>query len=212
MDAQFWHQRWESNRIGFHETGVSRALADHLGALSLPASARIFLPLCGKTESIGWLLSSGYRVVGAELSELAVKQLFEELGIAANLMVSGSLEQYSADGLEIFVGDIFDLAADTLGRVDAVFDRAALIALPEAMRGSYAAHVTAITRRAPQLLVSLEYDQSLMQGPPFSVTGDEIGRHYRGDYHIAKLADGALDGGVRELQSVRETVWHLTPR
>ena len=85
----------------------------------------------------------------------------------------GSHRRYSADGIDIFAGDIFEITADVLGPVDAVYDRAALVALPEGMRRRYAAHLAGITAVAPQLLVTFEYDQAEMDGPPFSITEEE---------------------------------------
>ena len=63
MEHDFWHDRWESNRIGFHESAPNPLLTEHFPALSVPNSGRVFVPLCGKTLDIGWLLSQGQRVV-----------------------------------------------------------------------------------------------------------------------------------------------------
>src|SRR5699024_8207116 len=125
----------------------------HFGDLSLPKGSRLFLPLCGKTLDIHWLLAEGYRVAGAELSSIAVAELFAELGVTPSEMQHGSLSHYQADQIDIFQGDIFELTADLLGPVDAVYDRAALVALPEGLRQQYAQHLVKITHRAPQLLL-----------------------------------------------------------
>ncbi len=170
MDANFWHQKWEQNDIAFHEREANPFLIKYFGLLSLSKGSRVFLPLCGKTLAIHWLLSNGYRVVGSELSEIAVKQLFSELAIEPNITDINEIRCYSAEDIAIFVGDIFDLSRSVLGRVDAIYDRAALVALPETMRNRYAAYLMEIANCAPQLLISLDYDQSLLDGPPFSVT------------------------------------------
>ena len=169
MDPNFWHKRWEKNEIGFHQSAVNVLLSDHFSGLSLPQTSRVFVPLCGKTRDIAWLLSQGHRVVGVELSKLAVEELFVDLGAAPKISVQGELLRYSAPGLEIFVGDIFEVSGDLLGRVDAIYDRAALVAFPTEMRGRYGAHVAAITQLAPQFLICFEYDQAVMNGPPFSI-------------------------------------------
>src|SRR6185503_16992975 len=152
-------RKWERNEIGFHNAEAHPLLVAHFGALSLPKGSRVFLPLCGKTRDIDWLLASGYRVAGAELSPIAVEQLFAELGTVPEVAEIGQLRRYSADGSDIFAGDIFALSRDVLGPVDAVYDRAALVALPKDMRGNYAAHLAEVTGRAPQLLISFDYDQ-----------------------------------------------------
>src|SRR5450432_4203968 len=145
MDARFWLQRWEANSISFHESEANPLLITYFKELSLAKGSRVFVPLCGKTLAIGWLLSNGYRVAAAELSELAVEQLFVELGLEPEITDIGEVKHYSATDIDIFVGDIFDLTRKILGSIDAVFDRAALVALPENMRIRYTKHVTDIT-------------------------------------------------------------------
>lgn len=209
MEADFWHTRWENMQIGFHEGTVNRMLAAHLGVLGLDPGARIFLPLCGKTRDIARLLGQGYRVAGVELSEIAVRQLFEELGVAPDMTDHGTLRRYAAPGLDVFAGDIFDLSAGHLGPVDAVYDRAALVALPEGMRQRYAAHVCEITGTAPQLLVTFEYDQSVMAGPPFSLSESDVRSCYASRYRITLLADAEVPGGLKGICPAREKALHL---
>ncbi|EAQ23387.1 thiopurine S-methyltransferase [Roseovarius sp. 217] len=210
MEADFWHTRWENMQIGFHEGAVNRMLSAHIGALGLDPGTRIFLPLCGKTRDIAWLLAQGYRVAGAELSEIAVKQLFEEMAVTPEVTAHGPLKRYAAVGLDIFVGDIFDLTADLLGPVDAVYDRAAFVALPDTMRGRYAGHLAALTDLAPQLLVTFEYDQSVMAGPPFSLSGAAVRAQYGTRYTITQLADIDVPGGLKGVCPAREKALHLT--
>jgi thiopurine S-methyltransferase len=211
MEADFWHQKWMKNEIGFHQNTFNQLLVKHFPALSLAMGARIFLPLCGKSLDIQWLLQNGYRVVGAELSKLAVTQLFEHLGVTPTVSSLGEVECYSANNLEIFVGDIFQISCKLLGAVDAIYDRAALVALPETMRSLYVKHLMKITACAPQLLICFEYDQRLMFGPPFSVDGKEVSYHYDGRYSIALLEQRLLSGGFKGKIDAQETVWMLMP-
>lgn len=209
MERDFWLERWDNNQTAFHENKPNALLTAYFDVLSTPKGSRVFLPLCGKTRDIPWLLSQGYRVVGAELSTKAVDQLFADLGVAPAITPKGALMHYGAKNLDIFNGDIFDLSASMLGAVDAVYDRAALVALPEPMRGRYAAHMMEITRRAPQLLICYEYDQRLQEGPPFSVTGEEISRHYGAHYTIRPLAGVEIPGGLKGKCAAMEHVWLL---
>jgi len=211
MEADFWHTRWENAQIGFHEGEVNRMLAAHLEALPIAPGARIFLPLCGKTRDIAWLLSKGYRVAGAELSEIAVQQLFDELPLVPKVTQAGPLKRYAATEIDILVGDIFDLTPEILGPVDAVFDRAALVALPDDMRGRYTDHIATITQRAPQLLVTFEYDQSVMNGPPFSLTEAEVRGHYSARYDITLLEDAEVKGGLKGVCPASEKAFLLLP-
>ena len=209
MDPNFWHKRWEKNEIGFHQSAVNVLLSDHFSGLSLPQTSRVFVPLCGKTRDIAWLLSQGHRVVGVELSKLAVEELFVDLGVAPKISVQRELLRYSAPGLEIFVGDIFELSGDLLGRVDAIYDRAALVAFPTEMRGRYGAHVAAITHLAPQFLICFEYDQAVMNGPPFSIDRQKVHDVYGAHYQIEPITNRDVAGGLKGKCPAQETVWHL---
>ena len=209
MDPNFWHKRWEKNEIGFHQSAVNVLLSDHFSGLSLPQTSRVFVPLCGKTRDIAWLLSQGHRVVGVELSKLAVEELFVDLGVAPKISVQGELLRYSAPGLEIFVGDIFEVSGDLLGRVDAIYDRAALVAFPTEMRGRYGAHVAAITQLAPQFLICFEYDQAVMNGPPFSIDRQKVHDVYGAHYQIEPITNRDVADGLKGKCPAQETVWHL---
>ena len=211
MEKSFWHQRWETDRIGFHGSQPNPLLLAHFPELSVPEYGRVFIPLCGKTLDIAWLLSKGHRVVGAELSELAIQQLFEDLGIEPDISDLGELKHYSADDIDIFVGDVFDLTPTLLGPVDAIFDRAAFVALPEEMRSAYAPHIAHISGNAPQLLITFEYDASQVDGPPFSIPGDEVRQRYGNSYHLSTLTKVDVAGGMKGV-AAKERVWWLKPR
>lgn len=212
MEAEFWHERWNANRIAFHESKANPLLVGYFDRLALAQNAKVFVPLCGKTLDIGWLLSQNCRITGAELSEVAVKQLFAELGLTPEIAVIGALKHYSAQNIDIFAGDIFSLTGDMLGPVDAIYDRAALVALPEDMRARYTAHLADLTGTAPQLLITFEYNQSEMAGPPFSVPQEEILRHYEGRYEIALLEGVEVTGGLKGVCAATENISLLTPR
>ena len=209
MDPSFWHQRWAKNEIGFHEPKANPLLVTHFKELSLPKGRRAFVPLCGKTLDIAWLLSQGYRVAGAELSETAITQLFTGLGVEPQIATVGTLKRYSGPDLDIFVGNIFDLSGSMLGAVDAVYDRAALVALPEHMRPRYTAHLMEITNRAPQLLISYVYDQRVMDGPPFSVPNEEVAQHYGRRYDVRLIVSTEVPGGLKGKCTANENVWLL---
>ncbi|MDF1624566.1 MAG: thiopurine S-methyltransferase [Pseudohongiella nitratireducens] len=208
MEAQFWQEKWQKNEIGFHEPDVNPLLVEHISALALEPGDRIFLPLCGKTLDIAWLLSQGYRIVGVELVELAIEQLFAEMEVEPDISSAGKMLHYQAPGIDIYVGDLFDLTADILGTVDAVYDRAAFVALPPQMREKYAAKITEVTCSADQLLITFEYDQSLMNGPPFSSTHSDIENSYQAAYQLTLLSEGEMPGGLKG-HSADEFVWLL---
>lgn len=210
MDANFWHQKWSKNDIAFHQDEANPLLVQYFKTLSLAEGSRIFIPLCGKTLDITWLLSHGYRVTGAELSKVAVEQLFAGLGVKPKILQVGKLEQYSAANIDIFVGDIFDLSSSILGLVDAIYDRAALVALPLEMRNQYSAHLMRITDKVPQLLICLEYDQSMIDGPPFSISNEEVKYHYADTYELTLMASANVSGGLKGKCAAIENVWLIT--
>lgn len=209
MEAEFWHERWQNDQIAFHEGEANALLARLFEEAFGQPGGRVFLPLCGKTRDIAWLMSRGYRVCGAELSKMAVDQLFVELGIEPDRTDLGRLEHYHADGLDIFVGDIFELSADILGAVDVIYDRAALVALPDEMRKHYAVHLMQITAIAKQFLICFDYDQTQMPGPPFSVSGDEVHRCYGERYDIEQVASVDIAGGLKRKCAATENLWLL---
>lgn len=209
MDAEFWHDKWKTGEIGFHEGQPNALLVKHIAKLNLPKTSRIFLPLCGKSKDIAWLLAQGYRVVGAELSELAVEDLFNDMGITADVRLKAHYNHYSAANIDIYVGDIFDLTPTELGEVHAIYDRAALVALPEALRLRYTQHLIALTRKARQLLIAFEYDQAVMAGPPFHISADEIAKHYQTSYRIDFIERAPVKGGLKGKVPADEVVWLL---
>jgi thiopurine S-methyltransferase len=208
MDPDFWHRRWERNEIAFHASEANPLLVRYFAELSLPRGSRVFLPFCGKTLDIHWLLSTGYRVAGVELSRIAVEQLFVDLGVEPEITGAGELDRYRAEGIDVFVGDLFRLSSDELGPVDAVYDRAAFVALPAELRGRYATHLSGITGGAPRLLISFEYDQTRMDGPPFSIGAEEVEERYGAAYAATLLASVALPDGLKGIPAT-EHVWLL---
>ena len=212
MEKAFWLKKWQSNEIGFHNPEAHGLLVKYFGRLALKPGSRVFVPLCGKTLDIGWLLEQGCSVCGAELSEDAVIQLFEQLAIEPEVEEAGALRRYSGPAIDVFVGDIFQLASESLGPVDAIYDRAALVALPEGMRHQYTQHLIRLTNAAAQLLITFEYDQQRMPGPPFCVSDREVEEHYSGDYRLALLESVDVPGGLKGKCPAQEKVWLLKER
>ncbi|MEC9481788.1 MAG: thiopurine S-methyltransferase, partial [Halomonas sp.] len=202
---------------GFHLPFVHPILKRNLPGFGLAADARVFLPLCGKTLDIGWLLEQDYQVVGVELSEIAVAQLFEELGVDPQPKEWAGGRCWRHDGLTVFQGDIFTLTVAELGPVDLVYDRAALVALPPAMRTRYAEHLLALSGGAPQLLITFEYDPAEKDGPPFPVLPEELAGHYAQRYTITELSRKDVlqaSPNFREAGVTRfvEVAWRLDER
>ena len=188
MDTNFWIARWQQNQIGFHQEEFNAHLQAYWGKLGLTPGATIFVPLCGKSRDMLWLLAQGYKVVGVEISPKAVQDFFTENQLKPAVNKSGRFDCWQAGELTLLCGNYFDLTTHMLLHCDGVYDRAALIALPPDMRQQYLRHFEVIVpKNAPILLITLEYDQSAMSGPPFSVTTAEVNLLYGSHYAIEPL-------------------------
>jgi len=218
MQAQFWLNKWQNNEIGFHLPAPHPWLVA-LWPQMMPSSESqtVFVPLCGKTFDLDFFLAKGYHVIANELSEQAVQAVFERLHLAPITSTWAGGTCYSAEQLTIYAGDFFQLTAERLNDVDWIYDRAAIIALPESMRAQYAKHIMALCPDAQQCVITLDYDQSIMNGPPFAVSGNEISQHYQTHFDITLLKEGNIieheprfaQNGLAELF---QRVYQLTPK
>lgn len=189
MNTDFWLERWEQGQIGFHERDINNHLQKFWDSSNIQASSHVFIPLCGKSKDILWLLSEGYQVTGVELSPIAVKSFFTENKLTPRITETENFTCWQADGLNIYLGNFFDLNHKHLHDCLAVYDRAALIALPPEMRSLYVQHLNKIAPGLKHsLLISLEYAQQEMQGPPFSVEENEIYRLFAHTHDIENLS------------------------
>jgi len=188
VDNQHWLDRWKENRIGFHEATVNQHLQQFLPQFALPGGACIFLPLCGKAHDIAWLAQQGYEVIGIELSQLAIEAFFAENELDYERFDTDRFGIYKSQNISLLQGDFFDLSNDDLGACNLVYDRAALIAMEQHDRPRYYDHMLSIIPAVSNmLLITLEYDQAEMQGPPFSVPADEVYQYYSEAFSINLL-------------------------
>jgi len=177
MKPDYWLERWQQGRIGFHRADANPRLLQHAHALN--DVVRVLVPLCGKSADLEWLAVHGLEVVGIELSELAALAFFSERGFSPTRRERKSFVEYQHGTVTILVGDFFAANGEELGYFDGVYDRAAMIALPDELRARYAAHLqTLLTPKAKLLLLTLFFDAA--GGPPFSVSPEEVQSAYAG--------------------------------
>ena len=217
MDPDFWHRRWRKSEIAFHQREINTHLQQFWNRLALKPNERIFVPLCGKSLDMLWLAGQGYQVLGVEISPLAVESFFQENGLNPQIQRTERFEIWQADAFTLLLGDFFALVPADLSDIASAYDRASLIALPPAMRQQYARHLTAILPpSASVLLVTLEYPQEAMQGPPFSVEEPEVQALYENAYDIERLyVHDALAENPRfhdRLSRLEEKVYLLKPK
>lgn len=216
MHPDFWHDRWRQNLIGFHQATPTPLLQKHWPAVGAPQGSRVFVPLAGKTLDMPWLAAQGHRVLGVELSALAVDQFFDEMGVTPEISETRHGRHHRAGPIELICGDVFALDAEALADCVAVYDRAALIALPPELRARY---VDTLYARLPAgcrgLLITLEYPAHEKAGPPFSVEEAEVRERYGHGWDVSVLErrdilatqQSFIDEGVTALDTV---VYRLT--
>ncbi len=218
MEPGFWHERWERAEIGFHQQDINAHLQQFWQALNLRPGQRVFVPLCGKSRDLLWLAGEGHPVIGVELSPIAVEAFFVENGLQPRRRREGAFEIWEADEIRILLGDFFALEPGQVTDVAGVYDRASLIALPPALRERYTHYLGTILPSGIQmLLVTLEYDPSVLSGPPFAVSEHEVHTLYTTTHDIELLYTRdalAAESRWRErgLNWLLEKVYRLTQR
>lgn len=208
-----WLGRWQENRIGFHQENVNSRMIRYWHRLALNPAASVFVPLCGKTQDMIWLKEAGYSVIGNELSDIACRDFFNENALALSESKRGKFNRFANQQVELLQGDFFDLVRENLEDVTGVFDRASLVALPANLRTQYADHMaTILTPGCKMLLITMEYDQSKMQGPPFSVTEEEVRELFSSSFTIETISESSgpeILGNLKDrgLETLTEKVY-----
>jgi thiopurine S-methyltransferase len=215
LTPDFWIERWKKGEIGFHMGAVHEFLPKHWPSLKLVSGSTVFVPLCGKSQDMVWLAANGHRVVGVELSPLAVDDFFREQGLEADTRSTGAFVVRSAGPFTIWCGDIFDLPLEGASEVAAVYDRAALVALPASLQPRYAKKlIDILPASAPMLLASLVYPDGELSGPPFSTPLAQIAALFGENYAIrlVEIRDGLAQSEnlrARGVTSLEETAYVL---
>lgn len=188
MEHAFWHSRWEEGRIGFHQKEINEQLQAHWSALNLDVDTRVLVPLCGKSRDMLWLREQGCSVLGVELNQGACEAFFSENGAEAEVGESASCRAYRCDSIELLCGDMLALDATRFEEIGAVYDRAALVALPPEMRKAYA---QMLCERLPagvsMLVITMEFAGD--QGPPFAIAEAEVRELYGERFDISRLSE-----------------------
>ncbi len=187
INNQYWEKRWEANDIVWHEPDVHPLLVKFVNVLGLNKRKVIFVPFCGASIDILYLVRLGYQVIGSEISSIACKKFFVDHELDFKIEKCFSYSVYKSDNILIYCGDYFHLEKRFFHEVDAVYDRAALIALPQKLRNDY---VTQLRRLIPNtlniLLITITYD-NLRDTPPYNVCEDELSFLYGDEFEIIKL-------------------------
>ncbi|PCH60925.1 MAG: thiopurine S-methyltransferase [Gammaproteobacteria bacterium] len=215
MDVEFWKKRWANNQVGFHLDELNPNLLKHYSVLGVPENGCVLVPLCGKSQDMLWLAGQGIKVIGVEISDKAVADFFAENQLVPSIARFDHMERWSCENITIYRANFFDLIPEMCEQVDAVYDRAALVALPKAMRSDYCRHlIHLVPEPLRMLLVSFDYDQDRMEGPPFSVPSYEVRYHFSEVIPITPLSSENIISEnphfkERGLDAIEEQVYFL---
>jgi len=192
-DPDYWIARWSEGRTGFHRASPQTWLVEHLEQLAPKGDERVLVPLCGKSVDLVYLESRGHSVVGVDVAAKAFEEFLAEQRRRATVRTEPPFTIHATGALELWCGDFFALDPARYGTFRAIFDRAALVAFPDARRAEYARKLVELLALGGRLLlVAMEYDQAKWAGPPFSVTRDEIARRFGEACRSEPLAERSL--------------------
>lgn len=187
-----WLMRWQGGQIACHREYISPNLLSHFHCLHLRPSARVLVPLCGKSKDMQWLAKQVNSVIGVELSPLACRDFFAEMNITPRITQEKNFIRYKHDNIELLCGDFFKLRMADLPPINAIYDSRALIALPPAMRQAYVRHLLDCCGTSLKILLIGFNSTNQIKGPPFSVSNEEIKFLFGKDFKIQILKQAPL--------------------
>lgn len=216
MDKDYWEGVWRNEDLGFHQPQVNRHLQRFWQRLQLVPSSRVFVPLCGKSLDMGWLLSEGHEVIGADIAEKAQEEFLTSRDEPVHYTQENRLKLAWQGRLLFVAGDIMHLEPDMLRSVDAVYDRAALVALPRAARQNYALLLAHCLKPGAKMLLITRQAPEEQLTPPFNVSAAEVDELYGANFVLEQLLrEERLDGVVEEVFLLKRKApirWGRLPR
>jgi len=210
INNEFWQKKWKDGIIGFHKKSVNEKLSGFFAQIKDESTKRVYVPLCGKSVDMIWLAREGMEVIGSEISGLAIQQFFQENKIS----FEQNQRRFSSEQIVIENDDFFHFDPRELGTIDAIYDRAAMVAMPSERHADYAQRLLKILRPGGSiLLVTFTYKQNQMSGPPFSVTEQSVLQHFKPAKITELFHQSILEKEPkfqsRGLDSLTETVWRI---
>ncbi|KAI5622776.1 putative thiopurine S-methyltransferase, partial [Silurus asotus] len=210
MAPSEWEERWQEGRIGFHQPHVHQQvllllmLKDNLDkVLCGREQVRFFFPLCGKAVDMKWLADMGHVIVGVDISEIGIKQFFEEQNleykeepvpaipeakvhlISIYLLYELKLRtlkygtffcfQSSDAKISLYKCNLYEFSSAIEGQFGGIWDRGSLVAINPCDRQKYASLIMSLMDKdCKYLLNTLEYNPELYKGPPFFVPEEVV--------------------------------------
>ncbi len=222
MKAEFWHEKWEANIINFHQQEIHPMLKKYKSIFTSAMEQNVLVPLCGKTLDMDWLLDNNCFVTGVEFSKLAHNQYWNERNISPDQFSHKDFEITQRNKLKLYCGDFFNLTKEEYekfnGPLSVIYDRASLIALPKEMRIKYYKTIKELSSdHTKWFLITLEFDDALLTGPPFNIKSSEL-EEYRSDDFVIELFEKNLTAALSHkfkqasINEVTETIYCLTKK
>lgn len=218
MEISYWKSRWQKDNTGWHMQQIYPHLVRYWERLNLKEGANILVPLCGKSLDVQWLVNQDYCVIGVDVSEKAILELKDSLGISFKNISKGPFKGYLTESVQLWVGDFLKMQSSYIPAIDAIYDKAALIALPANMRCKYAAVIKRLCEPHTQMMLNcFEYCQQEMTGPPFAVFREEAEKLYGERFAIELMHEESIFDQLQKFHQrglssfLNEKVYHLYP-
>lgn len=194
-----WKNRWHQGKIGWHRSKVNGDLEKYFESHLLPqdnnaAPSRVLVPLAGKTIDMSFL--ANHRRVSQVIGVEGIRKALQEFAAEnpdLQLMEDSSpppegpyhFRAWTGKSILLLQGDFFELDSNALGgeQVDAIWDRAALVAIDPTLREKYVDTLRKVLRRpGGRILLNtyVKYSGDMNKGPPFSIDEDEVRRLFEG--------------------------------
>jgi thiopurine S-methyltransferase len=184
MEASFWIKSWELGGFytSFHRKDIHPYVLQYLQPEEIEGK-NILIPLCGKSVDMLYLAQYAQKVIGVELVEDAIIQFFKENNLPFQKLDNVT---YKSGNIMLMCCDFMTLTKNEIGKIDWIYDRASLVALPDdGLRKEYIKTIDRLSDIGTKsLIITLEYFP-LINSAPFTITPEEVDNYY-GDNHIIK--------------------------
>ncbi len=219
MEISYWKSRWRKNNTGWHMTEVYPMLPELWPKLALRDNATVLVPLCGKSRDMQWLAAQGFHIIGVEASSKALEQFMQSSDRQFSRTHSHGYTVFTSTDINLWQGNFLNLPQRAIGPVNAIYDKASIVALPPEMRKEYSRKLLNLCNDTTEIfLQSFEYEQKEMNGPPFSVDENEIRSHFDQRFNITLMNERSIFENVKKFQQrglssyFIEKIYHLSPR
>ncbi|KAM9307702.1 putative thiopurine S-methyltransferase [Gastrophryne carolinensis] len=167
-----WKRNWEIGKIVFHEKEKHPLLVEFLDEMiNGRQKLNIFFPLCGKNVDMKWLAEKGHTIVGVDISEIGLKQFFEEQSVpfveeAVPDIPGAKVFKSTSENISLYCCSIYQISDSVIGKFDGIWDRGSLVAINLIERQRYVdIMLSLLNQDCRYLLITVDFNPALIQGP-----------------------------------------------